>query len=509
MPRFPDLDSDFVCPFRTGCPYLEGLSTAWVWDRYQKAIGLEAQYEHLLEESAKELAQTQRRVVEVEKERDQFKAQLHALQQSQFQQRRKPSPPAKIGTPIPLKKKRGAPMGHPPWQRSKPTRIDRIVPVPAPSSCPHCQCQGIKSSPEIHEHIQEDIVLEPRTVVTSFQHAQGWCPQCERLVWQSAPGELPGAYIGPVAKATATYLRYQLHVPYRKVSQFFHDFFGLQFVPASAYGFDRQAARRGAPLYADLREKIQALPVAHADETSWRHDGNNYWVWYGGDDNLACFVWDAHRSGESAQKLLGENFGGVLVADGLASYNATHPKDRQSCLAHIHRNVEDLDKELSLLKGSAQDRKARQMCAQVQDLIRRACECAREQKTWRAGKRKKRERAFRRELHRICAHPLSYPRAESFRKRLIGPEQKQFFTFLRHRQVPATNNQAERSLRPVVIMRKVIQGTRSESGLENHSILRSLIETARRQSKGVREFIEDLFTKKTEIAQKALYGDSS
>jgi transposase len=46
--------------------------------------------------------------------------------------------------------------------------------------------------------------------------------------------------------------------------------------------------------------------------------------------------------------------------------------------------------------------------------------------------------------------------------------------------VPPTNNQAERSLRPVVIMRKVTHGTRSDKGLENHSVLRSLLETAKR-----------------------------
>jgi hypothetical protein len=37
--------------------------------------------------------------------------------------------------------------------------------------------------------------------------------------------------------------------------------------------------------------------------------------------------------------------------------------------------------------------------------------------------------------------------------------------------VPPANNQAERSLRPVVIMRKVIQAARPENGLENHSVL--------------------------------------
>ena len=65
------------------------------------------------------------------------------------------------------------------------------------------------------------------------------------------------------------------------------------------------------------------------------------------------------------------------------------------------------------------------------------------------------------------------------------------------------NNQAERSLRPVVIMRKVIQGT--DKGLENHSVLRSLFETARRQGKKAKDFFLVLFTKDTAQAQAALY----
>jgi hypothetical protein len=91
------------------------------------------------------------------------------------------------------------------------------------------------------------------------------------------------------------------------------------------------------------------------------------------------------------------------------------------------------------------------------------------------------------------------------RKRLLGPEQKHFFTCFRRANVPPTNNQAERSLRPVVIMRKVVQGTRSDKGLENHSVLRSLFETARRQGKKPHRFFLDLLTKTTVRAQAALY----
>jgi hypothetical protein len=54
-------------------------------------------------------------------------------------------------------------------------------------------------------------------------------------------------------------------------------------------------------------------------------------------------------------------------------------------------------------------------------------------------------------------------------------------------------------------MRKVIQGTRSKKGLENHSVLRSLFETARRQGKKAHHFFLDLFTKPTAQAQASLY----
>ena len=41
--------------------------------------------------------------------------------------------------------------------------------------------------------------------------------------------------------------------------------------------------------------------------------------------------------------------------------------------------------------------------------------------------------------------------------------------------------------------------------MENHSVLRSLVETARRQGKKVHRFLQDLFTKDTPQAQAALY----
>ncbi len=249
MPRFPKPPDDFLCPYRHACPYLEGLSTQWVWECYQETSGLECQYEHQLEQLEQQLDEVQNENAQLRRENQQLKAQWQALHRRQFKSRNVP-PPTSPANPNaePKTKKRGAPVGHPPWQRPPPKHIDQVVPVPAPKTCPHCRGRDLQPVKEVHEHVQEDIVLEPRTVAICFRHQQSYCPACDCNVLQPGPGELLGSCLGPAAKATALYMRYELNVPDRKISRFFAEFFGLKFVPASAYGFERQAVRRGLPL---------------------------------------------------------------------------------------------------------------------------------------------------------------------------------------------------------------------------------------------------------------------
>lgn len=505
MPEFKDLPEDFRCPYRDGCPYLEGLSTHWVFHRYQQVAGTECHYEYQLEELYRQLDRQRLQCKKLELENQQLRAQLQALHRRQFKGRKTPSAPST--GPSTQRKKRGAPVGHPPWQRPQPKQIDFRCEVPAPQCCPECQRTDLQPVAQLQEHVQEDIVLAPRVVSTCYVHHLAHCAHCQRDVILPGPGELPGSYIGPAAKATAIYLRYELNVSDRKISRFFADFFGLKFVPASAYGFECQAVRRGHALYLDLLEKVRSLAVVHADETSWRNDGQPYWVWYAGNQDLAAFRLDPHRTAEAAQKLLGQKFAGVLVADAFASYQGVEPKDRQSCLSHIKTKAKELEVELALLTEDAADPQARRFCQDIQGWVHHACQAHHGLAAgpWRATSAKAQERQLKNQLCQLCRQPLQYPKAEKFRQRLLGPEQKQLFTCFRRPGVPPTNNQAEQSLRPVVIMRKVIQGTRSQSGLQNHSVLRSLFETAKRQGQKPQSFFLELFTKTTAEAQAALY----
>ena len=509
LPPYPP--HDFECVYRHSCPYLDWLSTTWVLEEYRRAGEEYQEHLRIIEAFDPALKARDDRVRVLERENAELKAKLQALHQRQFKSNKKKNVEEREEAPSSPgeKKKRGAPVGHPGWTRPQPDHIDRTVEVPAPTVCPHCQSDNLTPMTETLDHLQEDIVIRPQTLVTCYRHGQAFCTRCHQPVVQAGEGELLNAPIGPVAKSVAIYLRYRIGLPYRKTAELFREVFGLKFVPASALGFDRKAAARGTPIYEDLRQKIRASEVVHADETSWRSDGLGHFVWFAGNENLAFFHIDRHRSAEVAKALFGEDFNGTLVRDRYAAYNGIG-KDWQSCLAHIITKAKEISREQALLPESEMDAATGPFCDRVMDLTSRLCLAGQQLKSgaipWKAAARI--EKRSVKELTALCKQPLRFKPAETLRTYLAGPQQKFLFTFLRRKGVPPTNNLAEQSLRPLVIFRKICFGTRSDSGLKTHSILPSLVQTARRQGVLPREFLETLLTADTATAQAVLYNNS-
>ena len=517
MPHDPYPPHDFECPYRHSCPYLDGLSTQWVLEEYRRAHDVYQEHLRIIDVFDGQLKARDDRIRVLERENAQLKAKLQALHRRQFKSNKKKDTETegKEGKETSSsngekRNKRGAPAGHPAWMRPKPDHIDRTVDVPAPTICPHCQSKDLTPMEESTEHVQEDILIQPRTLVTRYLHRQAFCRRCHRPVVQAGEGELLNAPIGPVAKSVAIYLRYRIGISYRKTRELFRELFGLEFVPASALGFDRKASAQGEPIYEDLHDKIRTSEVIHADETSWRNDGVGHHVWFAGNQRLAFFHIDRHRSAEVAKSILGESFDGTLVRDRYAAYNGIGG-DWQICLAHILTNAKEIRAEHALLPQTQKDTATGPFCDRIMDLCSRLCEIGQKLKSgaipWKAAP--KIETSFVKELNTICKRPLHFKPAETLRTYLAGTEQKFLFTFLRRPGVPPTNNHAEQSLRHLVIFRKICLGTRSESGLKTHSILPSLVQTARRQCLHPRKFLQILLTADTATAQAALYNNSS
>jgi hypothetical protein len=512
MAKYNQPPWDFNCLYEYNCPYLRGLSTKWVWAEYQRSSIRDNEFWRIIDLHKERLEESSKRIKNLQKENDLLKAKLLAVHRKQFKSNTRKKVNADSIDSEKKTNKRGAPLGHPGWFRSKPKRFHQSLNVFAPNICPHCNSKELLSVKELKVHLQEDIILEPKTVVTRFLHHQAYCKKCNREVIQAAPNELLNAPIGPVTKSAATYLRYRMGLSYRNIRLLFDEFFGMKFVPASALGFDKKAATKGKPLYEDLREKIKASEFLHADETGWRNNGINHHLWFAGNPDLAFFHIDRHRSSDVAKSIIGSQFDGILITDGYAAYNPINSKARQACLAHLLRNAQEIIDQIDLQKSLGfHDKKARRFCEKIIKLFKTACDCG---SLIRSGRIKPEKlpllkHDFLDQLQTICKSPLQHHAAEKFRKRIFEKEIDRLFTFLTYPYIQPTNNHAEQSLRPAVIHRKITFGNRSFEGINNHGILLSLIHTAKRQNQHPRQFLETLLVADTQTAQAALYNDSS
>jgi len=203
----------------------------------------------------------------------------------------------------------------------------------------------------------------------------------------------------------------------------------------------------------------------------------------------------------------------VLHTDGYAAYNAVNAKARQSCLAHLIRKSKEIKQEIALRKPRFQDKASIRFCERTAVLFKKACEIGQKFNNGHIHRNHANafEKRFYATLHTICSTKLADEKAETLRQRLLNPKKEyhRLFTFLKYPDVQPTNNQAEQSLRNMVIFRKICFQTRSTDGSYSHSVLPSLLQTAKRQGKHPLAFFKTLFTSDTPTAQAALYNDSS
>ena len=504
----------FECSYEWNCPYHPGWSAEGLWQAYQELEARESEQWGIVEGLETELKRAEARIRELEGKNEELLAQLRVVHERQFKaNRKKPGEEDPAGAPerAAPRKKRGAPAGHPHWRRAAPESFDRTVEVPAPSCCPYCDSANLQELPSVREHWQEDIVLVPRLRATLFRHREAHCPKCGKNVIAWSEEQTGAGHIGPVAKSLAAFLRHHIGLSSRKTRTIFADLFGLSFAAASVIGFEKAGARRGETLYEDLAQKVRHSAIVHADETHWREDGHNHFLWFAGNADLALYRMDPSRSSEAAQALLGQDFHGTLVSDGYAAYNSVGAKHRQSCLAHLMRHGKEIAEEIRRMPPEHRDEPAAAFCDAIILLLQEAChganELARSKRHFKSHAPPLLQR-LERQLDRLCARPLNHERTETFRKRLLGKERSQWFEFLRRPGAPPTNNLAERAMRPAVIRRKTSFGTRSPDGSKNLAVLTSLVQTAKLQGRHPLRFLETLFSRSPDEAAKNLYRNA-
>jgi len=365
-------------------------------------------------------------------------------------------------------KKPGAKKGHTPNHR-KVAEIDEEKEVML-TSCPHCDTPLGEPIDE-WERITEDIVPARLKITRHLVHRY-WCPTCKEKVEGHPEGVLPGQHFGLHLMLLVCYLR-TLGLTWQKIRTYLYEAFGIKISHGGLIHMEEVVAKALGPLYDRILEDIRRAKSAHADDTSWRIDGENHWLWVFLTKAVAYFTIRETRSRKVIEDCLGPEFDGVVVLDFYPSF-MNLPYKQQKCLVHLLRKMRDFEKKPDFEPG----REWKRVKMRVKRMVTEALDADENMKDLEERSRLKQRLIARAEA--VSQLPRRHIYAKKI-ARLVGQYKESLFTFLDHEGVHWENNPAERGLRPMVVNRKTSFGSRSEEGAERRAILQSTAETARLQ----------------------------
>jgi transposase len=369
------------------------------------------------------------------------------------------------------KRRPGAKQGHPGSRRNVPERIDWQVEHRA-DRCPDCGGR-LKRCEETRVRYTEDIP-EIQPEVTEHVIHRDWCPKCKKKVEPAVPDALPGSTLGHRVLALSSWLHYGLGNTLSQIVEVFNFHLQLRITPG---GLVQMWYRLQAILYAwyeQIQQQALRSAVLFADESGWRVDGKTHWLWCFTTRDLTYYMIDRSRGSPALRKFFVEEFAGTLVSDFWGAYNGVVCALRQTCLAHLLRELEHTEKYKSPGKHwPAFGKKLRRLIGDAIRLWRQHGELP------NATYHSRRDRVAVR-LQQLIETPCEDAHAKRLIKRLRR-HQDDLFTFLDHPEVPFDNNTAERAIRPAVIIRKNSYGNRSRRSADCQAVLMSIFRTLKQR----------------------------
>jgi hypothetical protein len=423
-----------------------------------------AGWEQKGEQKDARIATLEKRVAELERKRHRSAA---PFRRRPGQKQQDPQPPGR--------EKGHAPSYRPPSEEE----IQETVTVPLPC-CPHCQGPVA----DLHPIAQVIVDLPPiQPIVWRLVTYRGTCPRCGK-VHSTHPHQVStatgaaGCHLGAGALAVAATLRHGHGLPLRRVRALLQDLFHLSVSHAGIYEALARMAQRLAPAYEELKETLRQSASVHGDETGWWLAYRGGWLWVFATTETTVYLITRKRSVEAVREVLGERFDGTLVSDCLRVYDRYEAATKSKCVSHHLRKIDE----------AQQKRPESAFLAAMKRLLQASLKLQRAHAWLPEPVYERGVASLEARLTRLLAPTYPHEEEEKVAQRFRN-QRAHIFTFLRHPAVAATNNLAERQLRPAVIARKLSCGNATEGGARTLEVLTSLAATCRQRGASFIAFI--------------------
>jgi len=295
------------------------------------------------------------------------------------------------------------------------------------------------------------------------------CVNCNKTI-SNKPPVLPRNKYGNNLIANSVIMHYFHGIPLKRLE----NLWGKEVIEGNLIKIFHRLRDTWKPVISKLKQDYRESPVKHADETSWRTDGESGYVWLFCTDKVSIFNFKDTRSGKIAKDVLGtKKLPGVLVVDRYGAYNKS-PCKIQYCFAHLLRKLEDIGKEFP------DQREVQVFVSSLAPLLAEVMHLR--SSSTPDSRYYKRTKKLQTKIRKIIRAPSEHPVIQNYQY-IFRKNDHRLYHWVRDRNIPSDNNRAERELRPTVIARKVSFGSQSEEGAKTRSILMSIIHTASKRLK--------------------------
>jgi transposase len=371
--------------------------------------------------------------------------------------------------------------------------------------CPPVECAGcgadLAGAPVtgVQRRQVSEVQAPPPPVVTEYVVQAKECGGCGATSIGQAPGHAPGrAQLGPDTHALAANLLVGHHVPVKRSTLLLMQMAGIEVSTgwmASVRGKAAALLQTGG-FVERVRELLRTAPALHADETPARAAGKLTYV------HVACtrYLTLMHTGGRSAEDINAggvlPGYTGVIVRDGYAGYAHLTDALHAWCGAHLLRDLKDLYEFEPSFQSWAKD-----MAALL-------CEANQAAHTARArGDTTLHEQDLASILARYRALTSEGFTGNYYRRTRTAADavrlSRRFRDFedmiLRFATNPGTveftNNEAERTIRPVKVQMRSSGGCwRTLQGLADFALVHSYLSTATKWGLDKLDALKQLFT---------------
>lgn len=404
-------------------------------------------------------------------------------------------------------KKRGGQVGHKgnKLQLEKdPTKIEETHKL-YPKTCEGCGGSLDKTKALLAEIRQEFDLPEPKLLIREYQKLEIKCDCCGLNNQGTFPEHITAStQYGAGVKSLTVLLNSGFSLPVKKVKSLFSTLFGYAINESTIINNSILCSSLLEDTEEHIKEQLLASELGHSDETGVRVAGKLHWL-HVFANTLYTFFFIHEKRGKQALEdtisLLPQYSakGGWVVHDCWSSYFNFKGIKHALCGAHILRELYALEENgvkwakwfrwylltlLHLVKENEQNEQNQSVLTPKQQgkalqLFKKICEVADKIEPPPKKKQGKKGR----------------PKATKGRNLLnrLMKHQNAVLAFAFHKEVPFTNNLAERDLRPMKTKQKVAGSFRTLDGAQRHARIFGFISTVGKNQRNIFKELRSVF----------------